>query len=140
MNFLQRKLYATHRLDGAPFHPHEQTRAAKANSTLPIRGVCCEYRADLPERCQRAGLKTQSGQYGCMCCHELASTVHDKVEHVSLFSVPWKLRTHSSYLDEFFTHLVAVNINDALEKKTIAECVGNVVCVSLGSLCRRHQG
>ena len=63
---LQDKVYLPARLDGKPFGGDEPLRKQRANSALPIRGVCCEYRADLPERCMRSGIKTQAANHGCI--------------------------------------------------------------------------
>ena len=75
---LQDKLYMASRWDMSPFHPCEKKdRAARAGREMPLMGALCEYRGDLPERCQRAGVKTQQGFYGCVAEVTLATSPMD---------------------------------------------------------------
>ena len=114
--WLQKKLFMATRFDMSPFHPREKIRAAQANTELPIRGVLCEYRADLPERCMRASARNHQGFFGCLKCTEESSKLHDRVGEVSLVSVPWTARTEDQYFAELHTHMVAIKVEHVAGK------------------------
>ena len=84
------------------------------------RSALCEYRGDLPERCQRAGVKDHGGFYGCLCCMEPSSSIHDRVAGVTLASSPWIPRNEDKYFDELHTHLVEVPVATQAEKQLLA--------------------
>jgi hypothetical protein len=120
LNCLQNGVYMMSRFDNKPFLASEASRARRAGTNMQFRGVVNEYRADLPERCAMARIKTHQGTYGCIECHERATHLHDRVAEASIFSVPWVPRTQDSYLDEVGTHLVGVKINDAIQRDALA--------------------
>jgi hypothetical protein len=119
LNALQRNTFMESRFDKRPWPPLDKARSIRAGSALGFRGVLNEYRADLPERCAAARVKTQSGYFCCLSCNAKATEVHDHVEEVSLFKVPWQPRTQESYLEELATHLVAVHLSDDAERAAI---------------------
>ena len=138
--WLQKKLYMAARFDMSPFHPRETQRAARANLELPIRGVLCEYRADLPERCMRAGTKNHQGFFGCLKCCEQSTKLHDHVEEVTLMSVPWTARTEEQYFTELFTHLVAIKVVNVADKTWLLDSLGILSAYPWGRVVKRGKG
>ena len=137
---LQDKLYMASRWDMSPFHPCEHERAARAGTELPIRGAMCEYRGDLPERCQRAGVKTQQGFYGCLSCMEQSCTIHDRVAEVTLATSPWTPRTEDNYFEELLTHLVAVSVATAAEKQLLIAALESLAAYPWGRVVNGNKG
>ena len=123
----------------SPFHPREKQRVARTNTELPIRGVLCEYRADLPERCYRAGAKGHQGFFGCLKCTEESTKLHDRVGEVSLMSVPWTARTEDQYFVELFTHLVAIKLENVAAKTLLLDSLVFVECLPMGPSCGAWQ-
>ncbi len=108
------------RFDQQPWYSSDASRESRAGTKIGFRGVVNEYRADLPERCAAAKVKTQGGHYGCLHCTEQSKRLHDRVAEVTLRSVPWQLRTHNSFLDEVATHLVAVTLHGIPTRNALA--------------------
>ena len=119
---MQDMQHMTHRWDGCPFLPTEKHRAMNAGKQLAIRGVLCEERGDLPERCLRVGVKTQQGHHGCLECTLKPSLIHSRLAEVTLTHTPWQPRTQEVYFEELLTHLVAAHVTTELEKRRL--CAG----------------
>ena len=103
LNALQRDTFMESRFDKQPWYSSDASRESPAGTKIGFRGVVNEYRADLPERCSAAKVKTQGAHYGCLSCTEHSKQLHDRVAEVTLCSVPWQLRTQTNFLDEVAT-------------------------------------
>ena len=118
-NSLQMDTFMEARFDNQPWLPGETSRKNRAGKSIGFRGVVNEYRADLPERCAAARVKTQGGRQCCLSCLATASSLHDRVAEVSITSVPWENRTHNTFMQEVVSHLVGVNIRSPEEKREL---------------------
>ena len=120
LNALQQDTFMSSRFDKKPWLPSEASRRARAGCKMGFRGVVNEYRADLPDRCAAAKIKTQGGHYACLWCMQKAAKLYDGISATSIASCPWVLRTQDSYLDEISTHLISVHVQDIAERRALA--------------------
>ena len=123
LNALQQDTFIDSRFDKKPWLPSEPSRRARAGCKMGFRGVVSEYRADLPERCAAAKIKTQGGHYPCLWCMQPAGKLYDGISATSIASCPWVLRTQDSYLDEISTHVISVHVHDIAERRALASSV-----------------
>ena len=125
INMAQESRYMTCRLDGGDWVKGEdELRKTLASSVYPCRGALTEYRADLPERCQRAGLKNQGGYLGCFDCTCKSTEAHTRYHEARLHHCPWPVRTHESYLVELWQQLVKVSILDKPAHDELLDLLG----------------
>ena len=116
LNCLQKKEHMHARFDSRPWLPNDRDRQAAAGSPLHIRGSVNEYRADLPERCAQAGMKSHSADMGCMVCHCSGEQAHTRTSEVTFDHFPFRLRTHENYLEELALQLIRVDIASVAEQ------------------------
>jgi len=115
LNLLQKKLFMAFRFDRLDWRPNDIEREARAGAELPIRGAVCEYRADLPERCARAGIKSHNAAKSCMVCYCDGNDMYNRFHECGLQGSCWPSRDHNSYLDELLFQLVMVKIPNRLQ-------------------------
>ena len=115
-NHLQDKAYLRQRRDGRPWMDSDCWRRAKVGEELEIRGALCEYRADMPERCAKAGMKGHASNHGCMCCSATNLNLHSRYHECNLANLPWEPRDQSKYLEEVQTHIIKVRVISLDEK------------------------
>ena len=97
-NALQQDTFIDSRFDKKPWLPVEPSRRARAGCKMGFRGVVSEYRADLPERCAAAKIKTQGGHYPCLWCMQPAGKLYDGISATSIASCPWVLQADAYIL------------------------------------------
>ena len=137
LNALQRDMFMESRFDRQPWKANERSRVERAGIKIGFRGIVNEYRADLPERCTMARIKTHQGQFACLGCLQKSGKLHDRVAENTVSFCPWTLRTQESYIDEAHTHLVAVKVNTIEERAGLAASLEWLVQYPHG---RRVQG
>ena len=118
MNHAQRRRYIGSRFDGGPL---DEYRNELAKTEYPRRFACTEYRGDLPERCQKAGIKGHSGYFGCMVCMAKSSDKHARYGECSLHSIPWPVRTQDTFLAEVASQLVRVDFSTLAQKHDLLD-------------------
>jgi hypothetical protein len=123
LNALTEKMFMSARFDRRPWRVSDKRRAARAGFPMDIQGAVTEYRADLPERCLAARVKSHGGYYGCLGCLLKSSELHSRVAEVSLLSQPWVARTHERYLEEVSSHLVSVSVTSDAERDGLGACL-----------------
>ena len=118
-NLLQKKMYMASRFDTLPWQPTDSMRKARASEPLEIRGAVCEIRADLPERCRLAGVKTHRG--GCMVCTAKPSQMHNRYHECSLHRLPsgWEFRDQAKYLTELMAQLHSCTITTLPDRESL---------------------
>ena len=120
LNALQQDTFIDSRFDKKPWLHSEPSRKARAGCKMGFRGVVNEYRADLPERCAAAKIKTQGGHYACLSCMQTSDKLYDGISATSIASCPWVLRTQDSDLDEISTHLISAHVHGTAERSALA--------------------
>ena len=138
MNLLQAQQYMSTRFDGLPWQPTDQARQCLAGRSLELRGAICEYRADLPERSARSGMKGHSATMGCMVC-ECGNKRYSGLHTCTLHTQPWELRTHESYMEELTAHLVRVDVNSVEEKIRLLSKLHFLAAFPWGRVVKKHD-
>ena len=121
LNCLQKKEHMNARFDGREWMPNDRDRQAAAGSPLIFRGSVNEYRADLPERCAAAGMKSHSADMGCMVCHCNGHEAHARTNEVTLYNFPFRLRSHANYLEELPLQLIRVDIASVARQEGLVD-------------------
>ena len=102
------------------------------------RCALIEFRADWPERAERANVKTHQGDVCCTDCKCVKRDMFDNISEFTLTSCPWGERTHDEFLNDTREQLTSVRIHDEATRTLLLDSVHHRLTHPYGRLVRPY--